>query len=163
MKRLANGRSPRWAFMEKFIVPSYDTDEDYLIRWRLIQTPLFGIYLHKFEGPDPRDTLHDHPWNFVSIILRGGYVERRLNPKTMTVNENHKVRFINVLKAKDSHAIIRILRNPTWSLLFVGRRQRTWGYWEKQILIDCWRWTEFDKHKHALEFDMAMARRKNAK
>jgi hypothetical protein len=49
--------SVRWAFMEKFEVPNLDDPtETYLTRWRIIQTPLFAIYLHRFDGPDSRAT-----------------------------------------------------------------------------------------------------------
>ena len=34
----------------------------------------FNIFLHKFLKSDSED-LHDHPWNFISIILWGGYWE----------------------------------------------------------------------------------------
>ncbi|HEX7276291.1 MAG TPA: hypothetical protein VF244_02860 [Acidimicrobiales bacterium] len=150
--------------MERFEVPDYDTDGTYLIRLRIIQTPLFGVYLHRFDGPDPRATLHDHPWAFTSIVLRGGYVERRLNPLTMEVDENHVVRWVNRLHAHDSHAIIRLLRVPTWTLMLVGRRVRTWGYMEcvdkGGVPTGQWLWTEFDRHPHAAEFDAALARRK---
>lgn len=162
--KLASGRSARWAFMEKFEVPNYDTEGSYLTRWRLIQTPWGGVYLHRLEGPDPRSTLHDHPWNFLSVVLRGGYVERRLDPVTMGVNEAHGIRRVNLVRASHAHAIVRLLRSPTWTLLLVGRRQRTWGYLEGPFSADKrWRWTEFNKHHHAYEFDAAMARRRQPK
>lgn len=161
-KRLANNRSARWAFMERFEVPDYDGDGNYLTRWRIVQTPWFALYLHRFDGPDPRSTLHDHPWNFLAVVLRGGYVERRLNPQTMTVNESHRVRWVNRVRTHDAHAIMRLLRVPTWTLLLVGRRQRTWGYFEPEPhpWSDVWNWTEFSRHRHADEFDAAMARRR---
>ena len=34
----------------------------------------FNIFLHKFLKSDP-DDLHDHPWDFRTIILCGGYWE----------------------------------------------------------------------------------------
>jgi len=34
----------------------------------------FNVFIHKFLKSDP-DDLHDHPWPFMSIILRGGYYE----------------------------------------------------------------------------------------
>lgn len=46
----------------------------YLTRWRLIETSLGAIYLHKFHRSDGKD-LHDHPWAFASIILWRGYIE----------------------------------------------------------------------------------------
>lgn len=165
-RKLANGRSSRWALWDVFRVPDYDTEGDYLTRIRIVQTPVFGIYLHRFDGPDPRPTLHDHPWAFTSIVLRGGYVERRLDPHTMKVEENAVVRFYNRKHPHNAHAIIRLLRVPTWTLFLVGRRQRTWGYWEPLSDLepgtagDEWVFTEFNKHEHAWEFDEALARRK---
>lgn len=73
--KLASNRSPNWAFMQRFEIPNYDSEGNYLTRWRVVQTPWFGIYVHRFDGPDPRPTLHDHPWNFQSLVLVGGYVE----------------------------------------------------------------------------------------
>lgn len=163
--KLASNRSARWAFMEKFEVPDYDHPErNYLTRWRLIQTPWFGIYLHKLEGPDPRSTLHDHPWPFVSIVLRGGYVERRLDPNTLEIDE-HRIRHARRARTGMAHSIMRLLRTPSWTLLFVGRRARIWGYLDALDVTEGaeWLWTRFDRHHHAYEFDKAMAARKAAR
>jgi hypothetical protein len=46
----------------------------YLIRRYIIKTKLFQVCIHKILQSDP-DCLHDHPWNFISFILRGGYWE----------------------------------------------------------------------------------------
>lgn len=156
---LASNRSPSWAFMETFRVPNYDTDGNYLTRLRIIQTPWFGIYLHRFDGPDPRPTLHDHPWQFLSVILRGGYTERRLNPHTHAVDEAHRVRWFNRVRAGDAHSISMLHRTPTWSLMLVGKRVRTWGYLDP-IGPGTWTWTEFSQHPHAAEFDAALERRR---
>ena len=148
--------------MERFEVPNLDDpSQTYLSRLRIVQTPWFALYLHRMDGPDSRPTLHDHPWNIVSVVLRGGYVERRLNPKDMTVNERRRVRWVNVMRTHDAHAITTLLRVPTWTLLFVGPRVRTWGYLEPASGYRIgWTWTEFNKHRHAHEFDKAMAARK---
>lgn len=167
-KKLASGRSPRWAFFERFEVPDYDRPErNYLTRWRLIQTPWFGIYIHRFDGPDPRETLHDHPWPFLSIVLFGGYIERRLDPMTMYVDEARLVRRVNRMRLGGAHSIMRLLRQPTWTLMIVGRRVRTWGYLEPAPRVWGagdpstlrWVWTEFNKHPHAAEFDRALQAR----
>lgn len=142
--------SVRWAFMERFEVPDLDEPERlYLSRLRLIQTPWFGVYLHRFDGPDSRDTLHDHPWSFVSFILRGGYEERREYGGPL-----HRVTRINVKRATDLHYIDHLLRTPTWSLMLVGPRRRTWGYRDRDGT-----WTAYDAHLHAEEYDRAMIAR----
>lgn len=159
-KRLASNRSPRWAFMEKFEVPSFDEPEvNYLTRWRIIQTPWFGVYLHRFDRPDSRPTLHDHPWSFVSIVLRGGgYIERRGIDQV-----RRRVRWVNALRATDMHYIESLASPVVWTLVLVGRRRREWGYidqrrWAGEDAVS-YRWTRFDYHRHAFEFDRAMARR----
>lgn len=165
-KPLEVRRSPRWAFMEKFVIPNLDGDGIYLTRWRIVQTPWCGLLLHRMDGPDSRETLHDHPWGFVSLVLRGGYVERRLNSLTMDeVDEEHRIRHWNRVRPSDAHAIIRLLRTPTWTLLLAGPRKRVWGYWERapreweqppSIVQGRWCWTRFDRHRHNREFDLAI-------
>lgn len=165
-RRLANNRSPRWAFMERFEIPDYDEPErNYLTRWRLVQTPWFGVYLHRMDGPDPRPTLHDHPWDFVSVILRGGYSEVATDPhdpfhegEPPSSGERREwpAPSVHRMRATDAHYITHLHRRPTWTLLLVGRRRREWGYWDEDG------WTRFDRHRHAYEFDAAMAARKAA-
>jgi hypothetical protein len=150
--------SKHWAFFERFEVPDYDDPELlYLTRWRLVQTPWFGVYLHRLGGPDPRATLHDHPWNFVSIVLWGGYTERVCQGRSHDGSPQtnwRDVRWINVKPALGLHSIRRLFRAPTWTLMLVGRRQRTWGY-----LDDDGTWTPFDEHPHNAEFERAVAAR----
>ena len=159
--RLAGRRSPQWAFMEKFVVPDYsrpELDEDYLTRWRLINTPLFGIYLHKIETPDPRPTLHDHPWAFTAIVLRGGYTEMRRYSHVMGTDKRYAgrnmVRRINMMPLDSLHWIERLHRTPTWTLVFVGRRKRVWGYLDRDGT-----YTEFHKHEFNNQFLDALAQR----
>ena len=149
--QLASDRSPNWAFWERFEVPDYDRPErNYLTRLRIVQTPFFGIYLHKFDGPDPRPTLHDHPWPFVSFILKGSYREQR--PARL-----HHRKWVNVMRTGDVHYIYSIVNGPVWSLMFVGRRRRKWGYVEPTD--DGFKWTAFDRHPHSLEFVAALRER----
>lgn len=157
----------RWSLFSKFEVPNFDDPEQtYLIRYRICQTPLFGIYLHRMDGPDSRPTLHDHPWNAWCFLLKGGYVEKRLRPKDMSVYVR-LVKRVNHLGTYDAHAILELMRVPTWTLVFSGRRVRTWGYWEPvneplgwEYAADpstkMWAWTRHDQHFHQREFDKAM-------
>lgn len=154
-------RTRKWAVMEKFEIPNFDDPGNYLTRWRVLETPWFGVYLHRIDTPDSRPTLHDHPWNFTALLLRGGYIERRLDPHTMQVDEHRRVRWVNRMRSHDAHAIVQLLRVPTWTLLFVGARRRTWGYLEPlDPAAGAWMWTEFDKHPHNDEFTAAMDRRR---
>lgn len=151
----------RWKFLESGLeIPNLDDfTQTYLKRWILLRTPWFGIFLHKMTGPDSRETLHDHPWNFISLVLRGGYVERRLDPVTLEINEARIVSRWNKVRAYEAHSIRSLLREPTWTLVFVGRRIRNWGYLEQfseplsmlTPLSSLWRWTPWDQHIHHFE------------
>src|SRR6185503_13941469 len=50
---------------------------DYITRLHVFKTPWFAVCLHWINGPDPEPHLHDHPVSFLSLILKGGYVENR--------------------------------------------------------------------------------------
>jgi hypothetical protein len=70
------------------IINNRNTDEGelYLRRWfiwphkpaDLKMVP--RLYLHKFYTGDSDRHLHDHPWPFHSLILKGGYNEISFNP-----------------------------------------------------------------------------------
>lgn len=166
-RRLANNRSPRWAFMERFEIPNLDDpSETYLTRWRIVQTPWCALYLHRMDGPDSRPTLHDHPFNFVSIILKGGYLERhspnatlQSTPRRWLAGSWHRMR------AEEAHYIMRLDRVPTWTLLLVGRRRREWGYIEAAALgngFELANWVHYLEHPYNAEFEHAMAARREA-
>lgn len=152
LKKLASNRSPDWAFMEKFVVPNYDDPKvPYLTRWRIFQTPLCGVYLHKIGTPDPRDTLHNHPWAFTAIILKGGYLEAI--PDDTGYTKAKRVRWINIKRFNHSyHWIMSLDRTPTWTLMFVGRRRRVWGYLDREGVF-----TKFHEHTFNDDFERALA------
>lgn len=155
--------SKRWAAMERFVVPNLDDpSKNYLERLRIVATPFFSIYLHRLGTPDSRPTLHDHPWSFVSLIVRGGYIEQRLNPHTRQTEPKHR-RWVNVMRRDDFHYIESLDRTPTWTLLLVGVRRRTWGYLRPMHREGGWTWDQFDTDVHGYEFDRAMEQRRDLK
>src|ERR1700756_1815271 len=46
----------------------------YVIRWRL-ELPFGSVRVHHWLGPDDHRALHDHPWWFLTIVLKGSYSE----------------------------------------------------------------------------------------
>lgn len=90
----------------------------------------FGVYLHHIAGPDPGLDLHDHPWPFVSLILRGSY--RELWAETRSV---HARRFrtwragtVHYLGLHEAHRIVAA-EPGTWTLCVRGRKRPTWGFY----------------------------------
>jgi len=60
------------------IINDREDNEPYLERYYIFLKDRknfpFNIFIHKFLKSDP-DDLHDHPWEFRTIILAGGYWE----------------------------------------------------------------------------------------
>ena len=62
----------------KRIVPDRQSNEPYLERYYVFLKDRdrfpFNVFLHKFLKSDP-DDVHDHPWPYATLILKGGYWE----------------------------------------------------------------------------------------
>lgn len=118
----------------------HNNGDPYLRRFTLLWTPLFRVYLHEILRSDGDRALHDHPWAFVSFILRGGYVEhlpggpRWCGPGRLIFH-----------RAFDLHRVqLRGLPDGTecaaWTLVFCGRKKRQWGFLTKDG------WISHDKY-----------------
>jgi hypothetical protein len=49
----------------------------YMERFALFETPWISARIHHIASPDLDRDMHDHPWNFASLVLSGGYTEAR--------------------------------------------------------------------------------------
>ena len=125
--------SPRWAFMRRRKIGL--GDDIYIDRWYVLQTPWFGIMFHRIFRPDNQRDLHDHPWDFLSIILRGTYIEDTIDGPKYRCMVNYK-------RAEDRHSIVEVGRRPVWTLVFTGPKRRKWGFWVGEKWIH---WKEYDK------------------
>ena len=97
-------------------------DTNYMRRWT-IETPLGQIRLHHILRSDNDRHYHDHPFDFVSLILSGGYIEHRPNqPQRLYLPKSVLVR-----KAKDLH-YLKLLGRDAWTLVFATNRKRAWGF-----------------------------------
>jgi len=109
----------RFAFFKRQVIER--NGDPYMIRFRLIQTPWFAVYLHHILRSDVDIDLHDHPWNFWSIMLSGGYWEQVRDDQ----GENRE-RWIapwSIVRhrAEDYHRLV--LYRPAWTLVLCGRRR----------------------------------------
>ena len=83
----------------------------------------FSIRLHHIMRPDADRHLHDHPFNFRSILLQGWYVERRPDGgRTITSGETYRA------PATRWHRISQLSEGGVWSLFIMGRRVNDWGF-----------------------------------
>ena len=101
--------------------------ELYLRRLRIVSCPWFGIYIHWFEASDD-DSLHDHPWPFLSFILWGGYWEHTPGPDGSLIKCWHPAGAVRVCPARWLHRVeIDTERRPV-TLVLRGPQVRRWGF-----------------------------------
>lgn len=123
-------------------------DDPYMFRWYLIpRNRRFNIYLHKFLRDDDDRALHDHPWWFLSWIIKGGYWEvvphRDGGPGNTVLRRG---RFsLAFRRATHRHRVVLFptlagKRQPCWTLVITGRPKRTWGFWCPKGFVP---WKEF--------------------
>lgn len=111
--------------------------DPYMLRWYVFpKVPWFRVYVHKFLRSDEDRALHDHPWAFVSLILRGRYVEHTADGATL------RLPFTVAYRAARTRHRVQLYRNevtgredPCWTLIVTGPKVREWGFWCQQTLL----------------------------
>ena len=83
----------------------------------------FNIFLHRFLKSDP-DDLHDHPWNFRTIILSGGYWEYTENGKFWRAPGTYRYAPANTFHRVELDKDIPYC----WTLFIPSSNTREWGF-----------------------------------
>lgn len=103
----------------------------YMNRW-LIETPWFSLRLHKILRDDEDVELHDHPWAFTSIILRGAYREIEEHPSGVwgapQVCTEFRAGDVNRRHDASKPHRLEVIDGPVWTLVWAGPRIRAWGF-----------------------------------
>jgi len=92
----------------------------------------FNIFLHKFLKGDP-DDVHDHPWGYCTLILKGGYWEYipHFNSEGIKTAEIGKWRGPGHFRICKPNSFHRIELQPgitAWTLFMPLRKVREWGF-----------------------------------
>lgn len=99
---------------------------EHFTRYQLLKTRWFNLYLHQLMAPEwnPRGC-HDHPWWFVTLILKGGYLEEA--PSATPSLDFRRPGRILYRPANFSHDVITP-EKTCWSLVLTGRKSRDWSF-----------------------------------
>jgi len=120
----------------KRIILDRESKEPYLVRYYLFlkdrKTFPFNIFLHQFLRSDP-DTLHDHPWPYFTLILKGGYWEWvPEEDEFLVITGEKKVwRGPGHFRVSREDSFHRIEVEPSvdcWTLFMPGPQLRDWGF-----------------------------------
>jgi hypothetical protein len=165
MRQLAASKGPRmivcgWfsklmcsLFYYEDITKTVDGAESlYLRRWFLWgwspasndPRPRRGIYLHHIcRSDDDRDP-HCHPWDFTTVVLRGGYVDEQWSAwgtgRAVFGLEPCGPGAIRRRRAEHLHRVQLMPGRSSWSLVLTGPKRRSWGF----MTLDGWKgWRDY--------------------
>lgn len=129
-----------------FPIPSRARDSLYLLRMWLTEPKRYdaerfdsgdSLMLHYFAQGDDDASLHDHPWNFRTTVVFGGYDEHlppldwqprsELGPEWMQNIVFRSAGRTIEHEATDLHCVGRI-KPGTFTLVRTGPRERSWGF-----------------------------------
>ena len=136
----------------KRIVMDRVENEPYLERYYLFLRERnrfpFNVFLHKFLKSDP-DDVHDHPWPYATLILKGGYWEwiphfDTVGRKTGEYQVWRGPGHFRVSKANSFHRIELDPDITAWTLFMPGPKQRDWGFLVKNQWIQ---WEQYLKQR----------------
>ena len=136
----------------KRIVMDRVENEPYLERYYLFLRERerfpFNVFLHKFLKSDP-DDVHDHPWPYATLILKGGYWEwiphfDTVGRKTGEYQVWRGPGHFRVSKANSFHRIELDPDITAWTLFMPGPKQRDWGFMVKNKWVQ---WEQYLKQR----------------
>ncbi len=120
----------------KRIIMDRIDDQPYLERYYIFLKDRklfpFNFFLHKFLKSDP-DDVHDHPWSYATLILKGGYYEwiPQFNAEGIKTCEIRKWRgpgHFRICSPNSYHRIELKEGVTAWTLFMPGPQKREWGF-----------------------------------
>jgi hypothetical protein len=78
--------------------------------------------LHHIVASDRDRDLHDHPWDFVSVLLTGAYLETTAEGEVL-----HRAPAIVWRRAEAWHRL-DLVDGPMWTCVTTGPVRRRWGF-----------------------------------
>lgn len=125
----------------------------YLRRFYVVPVTLKRkIFLHHVLRSDLDRDPHTHQWPFISIILFGHYREHIYYHNACycadrTCAHRNRLRDASVgsvlCNSADHTHWLEVVR-PVWSLVFVGKKAQTWGFWTFDAATRKDTWVEWD-------------------
>jgi hypothetical protein len=100
---------------------------DYMHRWWLVPPSRFlpfAIRIHHIKREDADPFLHDHPFDWRTIILDGWYREENVFGVFKTRCEGDT----RAASAETLHRIDEVSEGGVWTLFIIGRRRNEWGF-----------------------------------
>ena len=120
----------------KRIIMDRQSQEPYLERYYLFLKDRkrfpFNVFLHRFLKSDP-DDVHDHPWPYATLIIKGGYWEYTpvFDSTGKMIGQEQHWRAPGHFRTSSANSYHRIELDPNvecWTIFMPGPQRRDWGF-----------------------------------
>lgn len=96
---------------------------------RLIQKLGFAVRIHEILRSDLGRDPHDHPWSYLTVILKGGYFEERYDEAGKLIDSKYHGAGSVLWRPAGSWHRLTVPNGTTVTTLFVsGQKVCTWGF-----------------------------------
>lgn len=104
-------------------------EKSYLRRWSFGHRKIGSVRLHQWLGPDDDRAPHDHPWWFITFVIKGSYLDYTPSPDPSQVMTGELVPrwAVRYRPARHRHTVDPF--KSTWTLVVTGPVVRKWGFW----------------------------------
>lgn len=142
--------NPKGVYLRRWFLTPWSADDHPRKAWRLP-----NIYLHNMQQSDDDRALHDHPWDNLSIVLRGGYIEHVFERTPIDgvelpriIQKRRRAGAIVFRRAELAHRLelhtdechprdrmlhrFGLKTRPCWTIFITWRKRREWGFWAER-------------------------------
>jgi hypothetical protein len=113
----------------------------------------FNVFIHKFLKSDP-DDVHDHPWPYATLILKGGYWEwiPQFDAEGKLSCEIAKWRGPGHFRVCSATSYHRIELDPSiecWTMFMPGPQKKEWGFLVKNKWIPNGKYLQYKANEYS--------------
>lgn len=108
------------------LLKKYTNIENFLYRFTIFCFKNVSLRIHKIVNSDQTTLLHNHPFNYISFVLKGGYDDVYLENDVLQTTKRKRFSFL-----KRDHSVYHRIENvmvPTYTLFFI------WGKYSWKAL-----------------------------
>lgn len=109
----------------------------YVHRWMIGHNKLGSLRLHHWIGSDDPRAKHDHPWWFMTFVLRGGYTDVALlgdhedDHRDISLHDHLRAPTCRLRRANHRHTV-QTDQGGAWTFMITGPAKRDWGFWTRR-------------------------------
>lgn len=101
---------------------------NFVRRWTIVAPSGRGLRIHHFLPATEEFTAHDHPWAFLTVVVRGGYVDITSRNGQEVARDAVRAPGIRYRSRHHEHRTLTG-EQGAWTIVINGPVRRNWGFW----------------------------------